>query len=195
MLRKTKSHWFARGRPRDAATIAGLAAFTAWRLALHAIRQLRSAQFEIEASPQYFDYVRDYLVFLAHIADRLALQRYDAAQREAFTVAMCRRLAELLAENQSDLLGGDAEAIRRGFIDAFNDQAEAYASFDFGPDGPGFDFVRYCAHRLLDAASERDRAWLIDQIITIEAPEAVDTLRQVIDNALASAGAAAAPEP
>lgn len=191
MLKRTKSRWFARGKPRTPESIASVAAFTAWRLALESIKRMRKAQFEIAADAQYFAYLRDYLIFLIHLADRLAAARYTAAQREAFTTAMCRRIAELQAENQARLVGGDEAAIRHDFIDAFNEQADDYATLDFAAAGPNFDFARYCAHRLLDAASAQDRAWLIDQIVSIEAPEAVDTLRQVIDNLFATAAASA----
>ena len=47
-------------------------------------------------------------------------------------MSMVRRLAELLAENRSRLLGDDDERIRAGFIDLFNDRADDYAQVDFG---------------------------------------------------------------
>ncbi|MCS6945204.1 MAG: hypothetical protein RMK97_07315 [Sutterellaceae bacterium] len=187
MLKRTRSRWFERGKPRTPEAIASVAAFTAWRLALESIKRMRRAQFEIEADAQYFAYLRDYLILVIHIADRLAAQKYAPEQRVAFTTAMVKRLAVLQAENQSRLLGDDEATVRRAFIDAFNEQADDYATLDFGAAGPLFPFARYCAHRLLDAASERDRAWLIEQIVSIEAPEAVHTLRQVIDNLFATA--------
>lgn len=182
MLRRTKSKWFARGRARDPAAIASAVAFTSWRLALESIKRLRSAQFTIDADARYFAFLREYLVFLVHVADRLVAPRCDLATRTAFLTALCHRLGDLLAENQADLLGGEPVAIRRAFIDLVNDRAEGYAQFGFGASGPDFDFARYAAHLLLDVFDTADRAWLVDQIVSFEAPAAVETLKPLVEN-------------
>ena len=188
-LRRTKSRFFAKDKARDPATLASVAAFTTWRLGLQTIKRMRDADFEIEASPQYFDVLGEYLVFLIHVADRFAFARLPLAERRVFTVSMVRRLAELLAENESRLLGTDADSIRRGFIDRFNARADDYASFGFDEaNGPDFAFLRYAGHALLGVVAERDRAWVTDQVMTIEAPDAVTTLRRVMDNVVGTAG-------
>lgn len=187
MLRRTKSKWFARERARDPATLAGAVAFTTWRLGLESIRRMRAAQFSIEADARYFAFLREFLVFLIQIADRLVAPRCDLATRSVFLHALCHRLADLLAENQSDLVGGERAEIRRAFIDLVNQRAEDYATFGFGAHGPDFDFARYCAHLMLDVALDADRAWLVDQIVSIEAPAAIETLRPLLDNLVASA--------
>lgn len=187
MLRRTKSKWFARGRPRDPATIAGVVAFTSWRLALESIKRMRTAQFSIDADARYFVFVREFLIFLVQVADRLVAPRCDLATRTGFLTALCHRLGDILGENQANLLGGDAVAIRRGFIDLVNERADDYATFGFDENGPDFAFARYCAHQLLDAADASDRAWLVDQIISIEAPAAIETLRPLVENLVATA--------
>lgn len=188
-LRRTKSRFFAKDKARDPATLASVAAFTTWRLGLQTIKRMRDADFEIEATPQYFDVLGEYLVFLIHVADRFALARLSLPERRAFTISMVRRLAELQAENESRLLATDAEAVRRGFIDRFNARADDYASFGFDEaNGPDFAFLRYAGHSLLGVVAERDRAWVTDQIMTIEAPDAVATLRRVMDNVVGTAG-------
>lgn len=188
-LRRTKSRFFAKDQARDPATLASVAAFTTWRLGLNTIKRMRDADFEIEASPQYFDILGEYLVFLIHVADRFAFARLALPERRVFTVSMVRRIAELMAENESRLLGSDAEAIRRGFIDRFNARADDYASFDFDEaTGPDFAFMRYAGHTLLEVVAARDRAWVTDQLMTIEAPDAVDTLRRVMNNVIGTAG-------
>lgn len=187
MLRRTKSKWFARDKPRDPASIASAVAFTSWRLALESIKRMRTAQFSIDADARYFAFVREFLVFLIQVADRLVAPRCDLATRTEFLTVLCHRLGQILGENEADLLGGDAVAIRRAFIDLVNTRAEDYATFDFDENGPSFAFARYCAHQLLSEADERDRAWLVDQIVSIEAPAAVGTLRPLVDNLAATA--------
>lgn len=187
MLRRTKSKWFARGRPRDPAAIASAVAFTSWRLALESIKRMRAARFSIDADARYFAFLREFLIFLIQVADRLVAPRCDLATRTEFLTALCHRLGELLGENQTELLGGDAVAVRRAFIDLVNERAEDYATFGFDENGPDFAFARYCAHQLLDEADEADRAWLVEQIVSIEVPAALDTLRPLVENLVASA--------
>ena len=189
---RTKSRWFAKSKERDPAAIASVVGMAAWRLGLHSIKRMRGAQFQIEASPQYFAFLREYLVFLVQVADRFALARLSLPERRIFTVNLAKQIARLLAENESELLGGDLEALRRRFLDTFNERADAYAECSFDENtGPGFDFMRYCSHMLLDVMAEHDRAWIVDQIMSVEAPEAVDRLRQVIDNLVKTAGSIA----
>lgn len=193
-LPRTKSRFFSKEKARDPATLASVAAFTTWRLGIATIKHMREAQFEIEANPQYFAFLSQYLVFLISVADRFAFSRLSLPERRVFTVSMVKRLAEQLAENQSRLIGGDPVDIRRGFIDLFNARSDDYASLDFDDRaGPDFAFMRYAGHTLLDVVATRDRAWVTDQVMTIEAPDAVETLRKVMDNVVGTAGSIIAP--
>jgi hypothetical protein len=193
-LRRTKSRFFDKGKARDPATLASVVAFTAWRLGLATIKRMRSAQFEIEANPQYFDVLREYVVFLVQVADRLALARLPLPQRRVFTVSMVKRLAEMVAENQSRLLGDPYDEVRRRFIDHFNRRADDYAPLDFGErEGQDVDFMRTCSVALLAVVAPQDRAWVADQVMTVEAPEAIATLRRVVDNTIGTAGSIIAP--
>jgi hypothetical protein len=193
-LRRTKSRFFNKDKARDPATLASVAAFTAWRLGLATIKQMRAADFEIEASPQYFAVLREYLVFLAQVADRLALARLSLPERRQFTVSMAKRLAELAAENESRLLGNDYEPLRSAFIDLFNSRADDYAQEDFGEgEGETVAFMRLASIAMLAVVAPRDRAWVADQLMSFEAPSAVQTLRRVLDNLVGTAGAIVAP--
>ena len=193
-MRRTKSRFFSKDKARDPAILASVAAFTTWRLGLNTIKRMRSAHFDIEADPQYFAFLREYLVFLIHVADRFAFARVSLPERRVFTVSMVKRLAEQQAENQSRLIGGDENAIRSDFIDLFNARSDDYASFDFDEkNGPEFSFMRYCSQALQQLVAPKDRAWVTDQVMTIEAPDAVETLRKVLDNVVGTAGSIIAP--
>lgn len=195
ILRRTKSRWFARGRERDPKSIGSVVALTVWRLALESIKRLRNAQFEIEADARYFDYLAEYLIFLAQIADRLAQPRFSLAERRDYTTFIVRRLAANLAENRARLLGEAPAGVQEAFIDRWNERADQYADYAFDEHGPEPAFVRHCAHALFAVMEPTDRFWLVDQLMTIEAPAAVATLRPVFDNLLATAAEAADPAP
>jgi len=189
MALRTKSRWFAKQRARDPETLASVAAFTIWRLGLNTIKQMRSAHFEIEASPQYFAFLTEFVVFLIQVADRLVFARLALPERRAFTVSLVKRVADQIAENEARLLGGNETTIRRRFIDTFNARADAYADEGFDDrTGPDFGFMRLVSHLLLEVVAPADRAWVADQVMTIEAPQAVESLRKVIDNVVGTAG-------
>lgn len=173
---RIKSHWFRSERPKTPEEIAGAAAFIAWRIAQNALRTMRAARYELPAGALYFAFVAEFLLFLGVGADRIAHRRGDPAWRAAFTPAFVRRVGEILAENESDLLGADtAGDVQRRFVDRFNACAEECAALDWTDEGPDYGLLRYLAHRVAAAMDERDRGWAVSQIIEVEGPEAAAT--------------------
>jgi hypothetical protein len=71
------------------------------------------------------------------------------------------------------LLGGDLAEFKRHFIDKLNQRAEEYADFKYGETGPDFSFMRYLGYCMKDIMDEKDSDWILDQIVSIEAPESV----------------------
>ena len=185
---RTKSKWFAKEQTREPQVLAGAIALNIWRLGLHSINRMRSAQFEIEATRQYFDFLREYLVFLNHVVDRFAFERLTSDERQKFTSALVKKTAEFLSENEARLLGGKEAPIIEQFIQSFNQRGEDYATFGLDAGVPDFAFMRYCGFQLAEVVSVQDRHWVMDQVMAIEAPEAIDTLIKLMDNLFATAG-------
>ena len=181
---RVKSRWFRAGREKSPGEIAGAMAFILWKLAQNAMKSMRRADFEIQTGPQYLDYLAEMLIFEIQVADRFAYDRLDSESRAAFTTELALRVADNYSENREALLGESRADCRRAFIDRLNDRASVYAECGFGEEGPDFAFVRYLGHAMLEHADERDRSWLIDQAIEIEAPEAVSTIRRALDGLL-----------
>jgi hypothetical protein len=179
---RTKSKWFDKGRARGPEELAGPVAMTLWRLSINTLRSMRRADYDIVTGPPYFDFLREYLVFLANLADRYAFPHLDVDQRNAFMSTLVLNLGQMLAENESELLGRDLVEAKQAFVDLFNARGADYAHFEFGTDGPEYGFLRYCGNQLLDLLPEKDRFWVVDQVISIEAPEAVKTLSTAFAN-------------
>lgn len=186
---RLKSHWFNAGHGHSAEQQASAAAFIAWRLARHMLDRMRHADFDIDVGPPYFLFLREVLGFLAVLADRVAHARLPAEEREAFTVAMVRHLARILQDSEDDLLGvppPDAPSHADSFIDLVNELSAHYG--EFGPDPsvladaswfhPGFGFVRYLGFRLELVLPDKDRRWVLDQVMEVEAPDAVAMLQR-----------------
>ena len=170
---RIKSHWFATERPKSPEEIAGAAAFIAWRIGQDALKTLRAAGYDLPAGPRYFAFVTEILVFLALGADRIAHRRGDPAWRVAFTTAFTNRLGEILAENESDLVGRDSAGdIKRSFVERVNAGAVECADLAWDDDGPDYGFLRWLGHQVGAVMDERDRTWAVSQVIEVEGPNA-----------------------
>lgn len=186
---RIKSHWFKPGAPKSAAEQASAMAFIVFRVAQQMLRRMRGADFDIDAGPLYFAFLREVLVFLVAITDRIAHAQLDAAARQEFTVALVRHLARTLQENEDHLLGpppAGTPTHADTFIDLVNTLAQHYAEFGADPEArdgaagfePDFGFVRYLGSRLEATLPEKDRRWVIEQVMAAEAPEAVAVVQR-----------------
>ena len=170
---------------RSVAQVAGAAAVVAFRIARNSQRRLRNAGFELPAGIEYFAVLSEILAFLVIAADRIAHARGDEAWRLAFTTALANRAAEILADNQAELLGtGSAATCKERFIALVNSRAADYAQCGWNEAGPDYAFLRCAGHRIGDAMAPLDRGWAVQQVIDIEAPEAIDTLQRAIRDLL-----------
>lgn len=177
---RIKSHWFKDGRERTPQEIADALAFVAWRIADNALRNTRKADFEIAVGVQYFSFLAEFLHFLIMVADRIAYRQLSAEERNSFTGTLANRLAETFAENESRLMGGMQTESKQRFIAQVNVRAGEYADFGYGEDGPDYTFMRYLAFCLSGIMDAKDSDWIIDQIISIEAPEAVKMVAKTL---------------
>jgi hypothetical protein len=187
---RIKSHWFKPGAPKSAEQQGSAVAFTVWRLAHHMVKRMRGARFDIDVGAPYFEFLREALVFLIAVADRSAHARLDGPTRAGFVQSLAAHCADTLAGNETDLLGPAAAGVpsyRDRFIDLLNELLPHYA--EFGADAqadaaqgfvPDFGFVRYFGSRLEPTLPQKDRRWVIDQVMAIEAPHAV----QLVNGAL-----------
>jgi hypothetical protein len=188
---RVKSHWFKPGAEKSPAEQASAMAFITWRVAQQMLKRMRGADFDIDAGTPYFAFMREVLVFLIALTDRIAAARLAPAARAEFTVAFVNHLARTLQGNEDDLLGpppagepphGDT------FIDLVNEVTQHYAEFGADPDAtgdeagfqPDFAFVRYLGHRLEPTLPAKDRRWVIDQVMAAEAPDAIGVVQRAM---------------
>jgi hypothetical protein len=189
MALRIKNQWFDSGRPKTPQENASAIAFIIWRVTQNMLKQMREAKFDIDVGPQYFAFMREVLVFLIQVVDRIAFERMPPEQRVEFTTAMVKRVAEILEESELEWLVPPAageQSRRNQFIDLCNEQADAYAEFGHGPDGPDFAFVRYLGSRVEAVLPEKDRHWVKDQMMAYEVPEALEMVRRGLDGVLST---------
>ncbi len=177
---RIKSNWFKEGREHSPQEVSDALAFVAWRIADNALKNTRKADFEIEVGPQYLDFLAEFLLFLVLVSDRIAYRQMSAEDRVTFTGNLANRVAETYAENRSRLLGDDQKGCKQRFIDLLNQRAGEYAEFGYDEDGPDYGFYRYFAWCIGQIMTEADSAWIIDQVISYEAPEAVTMVEKTL---------------
>ena len=180
MAIRIRSSFHSRGKSRSQAALASVIAMLAWKLAIDSIKRMREAKFDIDLGRSYFDFVCEYLAFLAHLADRIAHRDLEPEQRTEFTTALAKRLAEVVEDNADMLIEASPPgACRQHFLELFNQAGSDYAGFDY-TDGPDFGFRRCFASRIREGVPEKDKTWVYDQVMEIEVPAAVKALEKTL---------------
>jgi len=126
------------------------------------------------------------LLFLILVSDRIVYRRLSDEDRFTFTLTLANRIAETHAENESRLLAGEIADCKSRFIEQLNQRSGEYAEFGYDESGPDFSFTRYLGYCMDQVVDEKDSGWIIDQIMSIEAPEAVEMIEKTFRNLLES---------
>ena len=172
----------AGGRERTMAELASVVAMLSWKLAIESIKRMREAKFDIDLGRPYFDYVCETMAFHAHMADRVAFEQLAPESRGEFTTALAKRMGEAIEDNADMLLAAtEPDACRRYFLDVFNAAGADYAEYGCDEKGPDFGFRRAYAARVRESMPEKDKNWVYDQVMEIEAPEGVKAIRKTLD--------------
>jgi hypothetical protein len=177
---RIKSTWFKEGREHSPQVVSDALSFVISRIADNALKNTRKSKFEIEVGEQYLDFLAEFLLFLILSADRIAYLKLSAEDRVAFTGNLANRVAETYAENRSRLLDANQAYCKQSFIDLLKQRAGEYADFGYDENGPDYGFYRYLAFCISNVLSEEDANWVIDPMISFEAPEAI----KMIENTL-----------
>jgi hypothetical protein len=182
MAIRIRSRFHAGGRERSMAELAGVVAMLSWKLAIESIKRMREAKFDIDLGRPYFDYVCETMAFHAHLADRVAFGKLAPESRGEFTIALAKRMAEAIEDNADMLLDArEPGACRRHFLEVFNASGADYAEYGCDGKGPDFGFRRAYAARVREGMPEKDRNWVYDQVMEIEAPEGVKAIQKTLD--------------
>lgn len=161
--------------------LAGVIALLGWKLAIDSIKRMREAEYDIDLGDAYFDFVCEFMAFLAHAADRVAYRELTPEQRSEFTTALAQRMAEAIEDN-SDMLLVEVPPgkCRQHFLDLFNRRGAEYADHGYTADGPDFGFRRCFSACLKEVLPKKDQLWAVDQVMEIESPEAIKALEKTL---------------
>ena len=182
---RVKSSWFKGERSKTPQEVAGALAFIIWRISDNTLKNVRKADFDIAIGDQYFAFLSEFLIFLVMVADRIVYTQLDEQDRFDFTSALANRVAEHLAENQSEWLGKPVREYKDVFVERLNQRAAEYADFHYTGVDTSFSFILYLGQCMRDVMDEKDKTWVVDQIMAIEVPEAVAMLEKAMKGLVA----------
>ncbi|MCK5876599.1 MAG: hypothetical protein KAG43_03100 [Candidatus Marithrix sp.] len=174
---RIKSKWNERAKPQSIEDIAKAVGFISWQIATNSLLELETNGYESDDQNQRLKIIREFLIFLLQIADRLVYERLDAEQRQCFITTLVIHVADTLVDNQKDI--GNSES-RDIFINLFNQRAENYSELSFNNGEAGFDFLRYFGEQI--ATIIQNNRFISQQVIEIEGPDAIDKLQKGMSN-------------
>jgi hypothetical protein len=170
---RVKSKWHKTDKPKTPQQVASVIAFIIWRVTEETVTHIQKDKFEIASQQQAFDMIGEFLAFFVQLTDRVAYLRLGGELRAPVVQAVAKRLGEILEDNQLARLGSPGEeSYPARFVKLLNERLTDYATFDYAEE-PDFPTLRYLGNRIMDLMGKGDQSWIIDQIIEIEAPEAI----------------------
>jgi hypothetical protein len=181
MALRIKSHWWNEDQDRSLPEIASALAFVAWRISVEKAVNLHCERFVYASDEQRLEVIREYLVFLIQIADRLANDILDDGDRRTLITSFAKKVIEHIQDNSQDLLGpGDYGA---PFIDLLNVRSEEYSAFQLSDDGPSYPFLRHLGFEIQQIMGEdQENRWVIDQVMDKDGWEAYKQLARAFRN-------------
>lgn len=158
-------------------------AFISWSASLETARKLHGDGYEYESDYQRIGVISELVAFSLHLCDRLAYECLEDTQRTDLVNSLGERLADHMQENLEQIVGPGR--YKPPFIALLNRRMADYAQTRFSDGEPGFDFIRYLGNSVLEVMGEtQTNRWVIDQIMSIEAPAITEKIRTSFENLL-----------
>jgi hypothetical protein len=184
---RVKTVFFKNAGGRSTAEIASVLASTIWRLSDEVVANLSKWDCDIVTPERGMKILAEMAAFLLHISDRMAHAHLADADRARFIQAAGQRLSQIMQDNIRVMVGDDGFDYKANFIDLINRRGADYATFECTPERPGFPILRYLGLAVREHMLESDQPWVADQIMDIQAPEALGMLKKTVDGLLSSA--------
>ncbi|MHB9117660.1 MAG: hypothetical protein ACYC2R_05250 [Burkholderiales bacterium] len=180
---RIKSKWREGFAPKGMKENGSVLASIAWRLAEQALMNMQRHDYEISGAQQSFTLMAEILAFLIQVGDRIAYRELAPQERVELVTALAQRIAEILDDNVRGFVGDTPDSdYKQQFIAKVNGRAADYADYAYGDKGPDFGFKRFLALRIMDVMSDKDKTWVIDQIMDVEVPEMISAMEKAMLN-------------
>ena len=192
---RVKTIWFKRQGERPTEDLASVIASTLWRLADELVDNLSKVEYDIVTPARGFKIIAEVTAFGLHLCDRRAHAELPPEKRAALIQAIGVRLADVMEQNVRPLVGQDGRDYRAEYIAMLNRRAEDYATFDFPVTGASFPALRYLGQQIREGMEVQDQHWVMDQVMDIEMPALLGTLKKSLDGLFSPDAANMKPAP
>ncbi len=182
---RIRSHWNNKKKQRSLEEVAGALAFIEWRIAGQALLNLENEGFQTDTQLQRLDVLQEFCAFLIHITDRMVHDSMNDEERQRFIVELALKTTDTYHDNRVDS-EGRGQDFRQPFIEVLNTRMADYADFRFEKGLPGYAFKRYLGEQVTNSMGPKDRKWISEQVMEIEVPAMLKTLKKGINDLFGS---------
>lgn len=182
MALRVKTRWNDKDKTRSIQDTASALAFNQWRTAQNILLNLENEGFQTDTYQDRLAIMQELVSFLIHVTDRVAYERMDEDERAAFITALAKKHADYMQDNARDVLGpGDH---RTPFIEVLNQRLDDLSEFGFADMEPSFQMTRFFGDSVTEVVGDRQKKWVTTQIIDIEVPEMMRTMKRLFQTFL-----------
>ena len=179
---RIKSKWHKKDKPKSLEELASVLGFITWRAAQERTDKMYTAGFNFASQAQLLAVVGEFAIFLLQLADRLVHERMPEEQRQQLMGALAQHVVRTMVDNLTEDFGPGE--YRAGFVDKVNQRLDAYAEFGFADGQPSYQALRYLGQSVDEVMGGGANKWVIEQVVDIEAPEAVKNLKKGLNDVL-----------
>ncbi len=181
MALRMRTKWHTRG-PKSIEDRAGVVGFNIWKIANETWKHMEKEGFRLGADRQLTALITEMVAFQMQVTDRLVYGQLPEDERVRFMNALGQHLARTFQSNALDMFGpGDHTG---PFIATLNARLADYTEFEFESYSPSYAMLRYLGEKMAEAMAGTDSKWVIEQVIDIEAPEALPRLKKLVHETL-----------
>lgn len=177
---RMKSKWYKKDKTRSLEETASALGFICWQIAVERVKNMERWQYYVDLPDRTLNIIAEFLIFMAHITDRVTFDQFDQAERAIFLNALVKRLAEILQDNWQDV--GDSSRSSETFITLVNQRFSDYSGFTFNSGEPSFDALRYLAKHIVDCVGDDHKKGVMEQIMEVEGLECWYFLQKGLKN-------------
>ncbi len=179
---RVKSKWSKKDKTHSVEEIGGALAFIAWRIGQNILLSMENNDYQTDTQLQRLNIIEELLAFTIHIIDRMTIERFSDEDRQRFMTELVMKTAKHMEDNKRDIIGPGE--YKQSYIDLVNQRMNDYADFNYDEEsgGPSFPMRRFFGDRVAVQMGEKNRKWVADQMIEVEAPEILDALKKAVPN-------------
>lgn len=179
MRLKTK---FRKKGPKTLEDRASVVAMNIWRIAQETARHMEKEGYALGGDRQVAAVITEIIAFLIQISDRIVYGQLNEEERARFINALGKHTARVTSTNLAEFVGEGRYA--GSFVDTLNARLADYSELEFNGHDPSYSVLRYLGEKISDAMQATDSKWVLEQVVDIEAPEAVKLIKKSVGEIL-----------